>query len=453
MENLLQLPPDLLHHVLTYVPAPDIARASTASRAFHAIANASALWKLLFINDFDISAHDVYLLNDDAKGSYAQRVRARRQRLDALSRMRVTHAANEVAQRGGDAVSAYINAWNICTFLLLPFILILIFFALLSARLDGTVALSWVRVFSPLFVLGGLLALSFLVAAIVVVCAQRHAMMAEHMVGPRYSVSSSSSASVWARVNLDTLAWAPPISILRSISAVDHPFAWRVRPVLYAHVALFVLAMLLVPVGLCLKLDAGGASWGLALAPVWVSVALFCCAGCAGWLHNARQNEGVVSAYIGSVALLACPAVIAAALVAVAADGLRAIPLQQAFAPLWIALGTLMLPLALGVCVLLFKVAWDRDLHEFGAVGGMLAALCALVAPVTLSLVFVVLRVQGVAAFAGMAWGSVLAPLMLELGIIALLMCIGGCALCASKFRVRVQRAMNPPADVFSSPV
>lgn len=106
------------------------------------------------------------------------------------------------------------------------------------------------------------------------------------------------------------------------------------------------------------------------------------------------------------------------------------------------------------LCFAFCKVAWDRDLMEFAAIGGAGFVGALLVGPPVATLVMVCLRTVG--KMTGTSWHGILAPMYAWLGLAALLAtaaALAAIALSAFPRWLRWRHAASDPfADEFGLP-
>jgi hypothetical protein len=132
------------------------------------------------------------------------------------------------------------------------------------------------------------------------------------------------------------LRWLPPVRL--AARARTRPSSPLARTALFAWCAVLAAAVWAAPALVAWRLQGGEgapATWGAALAPLWLAFTLLLCACCAVAAVGARVPPG---AWCGAWALAGCPALLALILLAARADG-SPVPLVQALTPLWLVLG------------------------------------------------------------------------------------------------------------------
>ena len=450
------LPPDAIRAILLALPAADVARAARVSAAWRAAAGERALWARLLCADFDVLQPDAVGAADAGAGLahprevYAKRLAARATRAQAAARARTrTRAVRALARKR--AVRARCVAGCVVPALLcVPFWLLLCAAVLLGAQLQagddgsgggGTAAAapSWWAVVAPVYLL--------LAAVTGACCLSAWAACSS----PDSALVSAAGGEAAAGARLGgALRWLLPVRL--AARARTRPTSPLARAVLCAWCTVLAAAVWAAPALVAWRLQGGEgapASWGIALAPLWLAFALLPCACCAVAAVGARLPPG---AWCSAWALAGCPALLALILLAARADGSQ-MPLVQALTPVWLVLGLCALATCSAACLACIKFAWDRDTTELAFLSAVAALLALIFGPPAASLILAAARASGAPA---PPWHAVLAPLYAWLVLLAALATCTWCgvaqfSVAAPYLRWR-QAASDPFYDEFGPP-
>ena len=322
------MPQDVLLGVMSFLHVEGVCRVAATSHKLHATCASPALWEALCGRDFDPREED--RLNPFSAMTYAARLRRIRSRQAARAQTRDRIRSLQIAGLSQAALGWRLAAVAIAGLVLLPYLLLLAFVALVAAKLDfDSLGLSW---------LGGWAA-AFLPAWLLVAILAAWLLFLGYLAVMNASITDRSS---WYG-QLGRLSWLPCQGFVTSVIPA--------RPAA-AALAFAVASFLAIQLGLlCAKISLAGTvssfKWGWVALPLWLAIAALAAGSVASLRGLSRDGlRGLAAAW----GIIGCPIVIAAIVLVVALDtgssesadsaqssGLG-IPLRLVLIPLW-ALG------------------------------------------------------------------------------------------------------------------
>ena len=424
-----QLPDELFINIYSYLPAADVARSSAVSRDVRLRAGHPYLWSKLFIQDFDILPADIAVLQLNPRRCYMQRLHQRGRKLLLIGERRERERTAAAAASAQLSLGLCLGTLNTCSWLTLPFPLLLTFVALLAYKLDHPdfTFITWGAVFSPIFVWIALISITAWMSLILFRIRRR-------------STTTNTSIhphSIWFG-QWERLSIAPPVLAIQSV--------FEERPPAVAHGCSIFFLLALTPLLIACKVFSMSSSnnsneeqesssnsttmfpWSVALLPFWIASILL---PFALYTRSVITSDGEVRVvFITALFLLVLPFVISMATLSAALDLAAvngapsgvAFPLTQIFAPLWAINALLAFILLIQGFFSVYRLVVHRSVEEIAFLGFALLLTAVFVAPLFLTLLLVSLRVTFYTLpFGHLPWARVLAPLMFWLAVMTLL--------------------------------
>ena len=398
--SLANLPDDALRTIFSFLPAIEVARVARTCSLFRRLADDPVLWMTLFYCDFDSMPADDKLVDAAPKRCYMKRVLLRRKRSAAAAERRRVAAELALAARRQSGLGAMCNAFHIITFLAAPFVLVLVWLALVFQRLDeGSGGRQWAVVFIPIWLWIALLALA--TGVYVFMQCKR----------------SSPETSVFATQHL-RLRWTPVAAVYESALRSSHLGA--------IHATILVTLLGLAVFTIVLKLEGVGGddyNWGAAFLPIWCAAALYFFATCCGW----PVTPNTIRAHVSAWTFLVLPALVVCILLAISLDNPGIIALHWVFFPLWLILGLL------GLCLLLSFVSMGWQATRAGESRAQMCSslvpfivfASVLYVPPVLFLVLLTSKVEGAIDISWLRIGGPLLFITLLGALVSLSWCVG----------------------------
>lgn len=424
LSRLEQLPDELFIHIFTYLPASDVARAAAISRDVRMRAAHPYIWSKLFLQDFDILPSDVAVLQLNPRRCYMQRMTQRGRKLLLIGERRErerTQAAAASAQLG---LGLCLGTLNTCTWLTLPFPLLLTFVTLLAYKLDHPdfTLITWEGVFAPIFVWISLVFITCWIALIL------------FKIRLGANTTGIHPLSIW-HGQWERLSVAPPVLAIQTI--------FEENPLAVAHGCTILFLIALIPLLIACKVFSMSSNvaneqetsststsifpWSVALIPLWLAALLLPCALCTRSVFAVEGEARLI--FVTLLVILVAPFIASIAALAAGLDIAEAngstgttFPLTQIFAFFWAINALLALVLLIQGCFSTYRLIFHRSVEETAFFGFSLLLTGVFLAPLFITLLLISVRMSFPLShpFAHLPWVRVLAPLMFWLAVLTL---------------------------------
>jgi len=326
LETLSQ---DAMLEILTFLPGTDVARCASVSRAMREAVDDKQLWRSLFWSEFQtVFASRLSLRIRDPRSVYKERVQQRTTRIRERTTARVAYQARLAAVPAQKRVRKCIDCWQLGVTVGCFFVCVLLFLIFLGSAIDSPADWTWAEVFTPTYVLAGILASSICLGCVAKAC-DRH----------------SAPGGWWANA-YDSYEHQSPAKVLINEILGSHPQG-------YTACACIGLAWLAVPVVLTLKLQGDiDCNWGTAMTPIWLAFLLTCC--CVP-LGSRDMSGGDSVGFMGAFTMGTCTLWVPLILLAIRLDGAD-VPAHMILMPWWIILGMYALAAVFGCVIVTFMM-------------------------------------------------------------------------------------------------
>jgi hypothetical protein len=438
--NFAELPHDVLGRILSFLGPASLVTLGATQKALSTNAAMTAAWRELFIRAFDVLPGDVGMLAANPRECFKRRLLYRQRKAQTAAGKRLADEANQRMADKQYHLGAFLTSFNVVTWALSPFPLLIATTVLLGQKLDGDLpdSVNYGAVFALALVWLSMALVSTLLSCGLWVRERRSL---HQGAGARASVLDTQAAR---------LAWTPPSA------CIDKQLAKAQGPsrIVGLHLAVMIVLLLLVPILLIVKFAAvdeqssseAWTSWAVVLIPAWLFLAVLPCTLCSRYPMTAN-SAGFVG-FLTMLCLFALPLLITLILVAVSLDSGYSIPVHLVLVPVWI-LFALVACMAGGGCIFgAVRAAIIRDFEEMMAIFFAVLAGLVLTLPPLLSLLLLTLKLEGQSDLSFM---SVVGPLIFWFCIGTIGSCVGGTALCVDKvctpWMERRQQAKRDPFD------
>ena len=424
------LPPELVMQICLFLPGPSIATLGQACRHLRDVTSDRELWAVLFSSDFDLLAADrLSLLFHHPKRVYQTRLETLREAQSRVTARRESDARAVETKLRQKKLISFINALNVIAVAALPYLLIL-FLAILAARLDGGIDWSLWTVFFPIWAMAALL---FLVSFGASLCA---AWLSYYRVG-------TSVTSVWSGL-MEQLLGTPVVWYLRLSIGAGH------GKVAAIHSALLALMVMILPFTLVMKFDGVGGeayNYGTAFLPLWLAFALH--AASPLFRSGLTSAQNAFRFHIVLWVALLVPSLAVFVTLAISLDG-AFIPLHLIFIPWWVVNGIIVLTGAISLINALWMVCRRRtSATACGEFSAVFLAISAVVVPPLLFLILLAYKVDTPST--SLPWRSVFGPMFFLLAIGAIISILFASAVMEEHVRRPWRSSKEGVADPFGA--
>ena len=366
------LPDELMSNILSYLPATDIIHLSRVSHQFHNYTKASSIWFNLFIHDFDLVPQDISTLQWNPYQAYHTRYSQRKKRIAQLTDKKVKEEKESIAENKQLRLGIGLSILNILTWLITPFLLLLIFLILVAVKLDESIDSSWAIIFIPIYIWIGLALLSTFISCYIDRLANKQTIP---------------TLSIWYG-QLTKLQWTPPILLMEYIFGDNQKgiiYGWSLMSILLLNIPLLIM-----------KLENIGDNqytWAMTFIPIWLVTCLLPwgilrCHWCS---KNDRDTKII---FLILFITLIIPSLIVLILLSVSLDNNFSLSLTYIFIPFWIINSFIGLLVLCHCGFTVYRVIRVRDREDILFFIAVLFTVTAIVLPPLLTLINLTLRID-----------------------------------------------------------